>query len=279
MGEVGIALREREPHIDQQCTDGEHDRGVAVGILHHVSAADCLTIANGICGVLVLAILLGYPWGFGGGHSRILTHTQLVTCAALIGAGSVFDLSDGAVARWHGSSGMGDALDMMSDVLTFGVAPAALLIAAQSSEPEPWRSLVVPVAVILVAAAMLRLARSASAASPSRGGFYGLAMPSAAGAVTGLVLLHLPPAIMLLGVLVVSWLMVSGIYYPHPDRRTIPLLCGAWIALGVALAGLIPVWPVVLAFLTAVAGVTLVEGVAGRQRRSAPHIARKRQSP
>jgi hypothetical protein len=53
-------------------------------------------------------------------------------------------------------------------------------------------------------------------------------------------------------VLATSALMVSEIPYPQPDRRTIPLLCGYWLAVAAALAGLLPLWPVVVVWLTAV---------------------------
>lgn len=172
-------------------------------------------------------------------------------CASLIVTGGILDVVDGAVARLTGASGMGTALDTMSDTLTFGVAPAAVLVAAGASEPTPWRWLALPVGCVFVAAAMLRLARFATFPAAG-GGFLGLPTPAAAGAALALVIAHPSPYLLLGGILLTSALMVSEVPYPHPDGRTIPLLCGYWAAVAGALAGWLPIWPVVVAGLTAI---------------------------
>lgn len=218
------------------------------GLLGRVSLADLLTIANGICGMLVIATELGSLRVGGGG----LSHGRMIQCAALIVLGSIFDVADGAIARWRGGSGMGTALDTMSDALTFGVAPATMLIAGAGSIAAPWHALVLPAACLLVAASMLRLARFASFPGPDDGGFVGLAMPGAAGAVIALVVIHPPAIVLLLGVVVISALMASEVRYPHPDRSTLPMLVAYWLAVAGALAGLLPVAPVALVWLAAV---------------------------
>ena len=228
------------------------------GIRDCLSIADCLTVANGMCGLIAVVCALGSVRV--AGHAPGLSHGRLVLCASLIVTGGILDLVDGAVARLAGASGMGTALDTMSDTLTFGVAPAAVLVAAAASEPTPWRWLALPVGCVFVAAAMLRLARFATFPAPG-GGYLGLPMPAAAGAALALIIAHPSPELLLGGILLTSALMVSEVPYPHPDGRTIPLLCGYWAAVAGALAGWLPTWPVVVAWLIVVPLVPMTASV------------------
>lgn len=228
------------------------------GILGRVSLADGLTIANGLCGLLVVATALPAA------HGRGLSHHRLLACVGLVLLGTVLDLADGCVARWRGGSGMGTALDGMADALTFGAGPAAILIATAPSLPAPWRTLVLPVACLLVGAAMLRLARFSSFPAPAGGGFLGLPTPAAAGAVLALILVRPVPAVLLAGVLLVSGLMISELPYRHPTRRTVPVLSGYGALIGAALFGLLPLWPLAAAWLAAVVLLPLTSGLRGR---------------
>jgi CDP-diacylglycerol---serine O-phosphatidyltransferase len=220
--------------------------------LPRLSLADYVTVANGVCGLAVLAMVLGRLGGFGHASGAGLTHGQLVVCAAVILFGVCLDVLDGAVARRFGSSGMGVALDTMSDLLTFAVAPAVVLVAARSADPEPWRAAILVASGMFVACSMLRLARFAVFPPPPDGGFYGLPAPSAGGVLIALAFVDPHPALTLAIVLAVSALMVSTIRYPHPAPKTIALLCIYGVALALALGGLIPSWPVALAWLIVV---------------------------
>jgi CDP-diacylglycerol--serine O-phosphatidyltransferase len=86
-------------------------------------AADLLTIANGACGTLAVFRAM-----------RIVEtgdRRSLYAAAALIPLALVFDFLDGRVARWrHKSSPLGRELDSLADVISFGVAPAAIAYAA-----------------------------------------------------------------------------------------------------------------------------------------------------
>jgi CDP-diacylglycerol--serine O-phosphatidyltransferase len=86
-------------------------------------AADLLTIANGVCGTLAVFRAM-----------RILVtgdRRSLYAAAALIPLALVFDFLDGRVARWrHKASPLGRELDSLADVISFGVAPAAIAYAA-----------------------------------------------------------------------------------------------------------------------------------------------------
>src|SRR5512140_2847877 len=81
--------------------------------------ADVLTLANGFCGSgAVLAAMQFLVTDRGG---------WLVLAMALLPVALVFDYADGRVARWrHRASMLGADLDSLADVISFGVAPAAL---------------------------------------------------------------------------------------------------------------------------------------------------------
>lgn len=81
--------------------------------------ADLFTIANGGCGVAAIFHAMSFI------EDRQLWHLILAT--ALIPLAFVFDVLDGRIARWrHKSSPLGRELDSLADVISFGVAPAAI---------------------------------------------------------------------------------------------------------------------------------------------------------
>ena len=81
--------------------------------------ADFLTLGNGFCGSgSVLAAM-----------QFLVTDDEhcLVLAMALLPIALVFDFADGRVARWRRRSSMlGADLDSLADVISFGLAPAAL---------------------------------------------------------------------------------------------------------------------------------------------------------
>jgi CDP-diacylglycerol--serine O-phosphatidyltransferase len=85
--------------------------------------ADFFTLGNAACGVG--AILLAMLYVAGGDRSHFLA------AAALAPAAFICDVLDGRIARArHQHSAMGRELDSLSDVISFGMAPAALAFAA-----------------------------------------------------------------------------------------------------------------------------------------------------
>src|SRR5690349_13784859 len=85
--------------------------------------ADFFTLGNAACGVG--AILLGMLFMASGDREHFLL------AAALAPAAFIFDVLDGRIARArHQHSALGRELDSLSDVISFGVAPAALAYAA-----------------------------------------------------------------------------------------------------------------------------------------------------
>jgi len=81
--------------------------------------ADWFTLANSFCGVGALFSVMTYL------QNRDVLH--LYFACALVPVALVFDVLDGRIARWRQrSSAMGRELDSLADVISFGVAPAAI---------------------------------------------------------------------------------------------------------------------------------------------------------
>ena len=105
----------------------------------------------------------------------------------------VFDGLDGRVARWtHTDSAFGKEYDSLSDMVSFGLAPAIVTYqwgVARISEYGPlWRRIGWLVCFFYAAAAALRLARfNSRAATQDKHYFEGLPSPSAAGIVAAFV--------------------------------------------------------------------------------------------
>ncbi len=84
--------------------------------------ADFFTIANGFCGVAAIFEAMKFL------GDRDEKHAYFA--ALLIPIALVFDVLDGRVARWrHTASALGRELDSLADVISFGVAPAAIAFA------------------------------------------------------------------------------------------------------------------------------------------------------
>jgi len=85
--------------------------------------ADVFTLGNAACGVGAVFLAMAYM------ASQSLA--QFLWAAALAPAAFVFDVFDGRIARWRQThSALGRELDSLADVISFGVAPAALGFAA-----------------------------------------------------------------------------------------------------------------------------------------------------
>ena len=96
---------------------------------HHFSMirafhlADLFTIANAFCGVAAIFAAMTFL--------RTQQAWHLDVAAWLVPLALVLDVLDGRIARWrHVASPMGRELDSLADVISFGVAPAAIAFAA-----------------------------------------------------------------------------------------------------------------------------------------------------
>ena len=84
--------------------------------------ADLFTMANGFCGVAAIFEAMKYLSGHDAWRAYL--------AALLIPLALVFDVLDGRIARWrHSASPLGRELDSLADVISFGVAPAAIAFA------------------------------------------------------------------------------------------------------------------------------------------------------
>ena len=91
-----------------------------MSMLRSYTPADALTLANAACGTIAVFLCLEF---LAAGHLPLLW-----TACALLAMALVFDVLDGYVARLNRTrqSRLGADLDSLSDVISFGVAPAVL---------------------------------------------------------------------------------------------------------------------------------------------------------
>ena len=109
--------------------------------------ADWFTMANAFCGMGAVLIAMAYLSGE--------NPNGLLWGAALVPVAFAFDVLDGRIARWRQTqSALGRELDSLADVISFGVAPAALGFAAGLN--GMWDAAVL---VYFVACGVSRLAR------------------------------------------------------------------------------------------------------------------------
>jgi len=158
-----------------------------------------VTLGNLLCGfgAIVLAMRAWSPphafYNFG-------KDDCLYWSGILIFAAMIFDVMDGKVARWtKTTSKFGMEMDSLSDVVSFGVAPAALVKAMIDHWPNSAGAFplldryVWPMLAIYVSCAALRLARyNVEAQTGHRDFFFGMPSPGAAGCVASLAVLIIP---------------------------------------------------------------------------------------
>jgi len=91
-------------------------------MIREFQLADWFTLANALCGMGALFSAMTYL------QTTEVVHLYLA--CGLIPFALLFDVLDGRVARWRQrSSAMGRELDSLADVISFGVAPAAIAYA------------------------------------------------------------------------------------------------------------------------------------------------------
>jgi CDP-diacylglycerol--serine O-phosphatidyltransferase len=121
--------------------------------------ADFFTLGNAACGIAALLMAMRYL------VSRDVA--DLLVAAAFAPAAFIFDVLDGRIARWRQtSSALGRELDSLADVISFGVAPAALGFACGMD--GAWDAAIL---IYFVCCGVSRLARfNVTAESLSEGG-------------------------------------------------------------------------------------------------------------
>jgi CDP-diacylglycerol--serine O-phosphatidyltransferase len=167
-------------------------------MLRTFALADVLTLANGFCGAgSILALMQHIATGVRG---------WLWVAIVLLPVALFFDFADGRVARWrHRSSPLGADLDSLADVISFGMAPAALGFAVGLRS-----SLDVAVLLYFVACGISRLARFNVTAAT---------MSDESGKVSHFEGTPIPTSVLIVGM----WAYLVSI-----DRTGASMLFGAW---------------------------------------------------
>jgi CDP-diacylglycerol---serine O-phosphatidyltransferase len=208
------------------------------------------TLGNGICGFAAMYVAAFDNSNVGPDPlAQALYRHRFVAATCFIFLAMIFDALDGRLARFtRHTTDFGGQLDSLADVISFGAAPAYIVLQLFKSQlvisPIPLlvTRLIWAIGAFYMACAMLRLARfnvSNDHGEHHHFSFFGLPSPGAAGAVVGMVLLQqslqmdatelsspllqhfasacavlLPVALLLMGIL-----MVSPVRYPHLINR------------------------------------------------------------
>jgi len=179
---------------------GERGRKVAARTIAVLPTI--FTLANVLCGFASI-FMASKRWQLAE-EALPFEWTGFTFAAIFIFLGMLMDGLDGRVARLtRSSSELGEQLDSMADMVTFGVAPAFLTMQlagveapfiANEAGSEYFDRIGIIVACLYVVCAALRLARfnieTADNDYPRHDSFKGLPSPGAAGTVASLVLLH-----------------------------------------------------------------------------------------
>jgi CDP-diacylglycerol--serine O-phosphatidyltransferase len=196
-----------------------------------------LTLGNGVCGFAAIAcaskITPANP--ITADNARYFFYSGWLILAAML-----FDVLDGYVARLsRTASAFGGQLDSLCDAISFGAAPAFLLLRlGQDWQAPTVRNSIAIIAALYMVCAILRLARFNVENSPdpaSHKRFKGLPSPAAAGCLATLAMLRgQTPDILAdaewflhgfvkfgapIGALVVALLMVSRVPYAHLTKQ------------------------------------------------------------
>lgn len=181
--------------------------------LGELGAADAVSLSNAVLGFLAVAIAFEKP----------------MLAARLVLLGAIADGVDGVIARRRGGTPVGEYLDSLSDVVTFGVAPAMLIAGSvassqQFTEPTEQGVAAVIVAALFLAAVIVRLGIYTAydtAADRTKG-----AQSTLAGTIVAAVVLTGiggPGTVLVIGV-VLAWLMTTTIEYPDLLARDAMLM-------------------------------------------------------
>lgn len=141
--------------------------------------------------------------------------------AILVIIAMLLDGLDGRMARMlNAASEFGKELDSLSDIVSFGVAPAIIMYLVSLNELGPLGLLITALFPICGA---LRLARFS--VTPGIPGFFvGLPITAAGGVLATFALYHeaFPPLFLPIGMIILSLLMISNIKYPNFKKVGIP---------------------------------------------------------
>lgn len=196
------------------------------------------TLGNAICGFTAIVIASKIDLTHPNPHNSTI---PLGWAAGMIFFAMVFDVLDGMLARLAKvSSDFGGQLDSLCDAISFGAAPAFIILKlAQDLENPAFRNIHAGLAGLFMACAIIRLAKyniEAPAETSAFKKFKGLPSPAAAGCVASIALLRAfqPPDLglfqnldfsnfiniwLIVGSFMAALLMVSPFSYPHLTKH------------------------------------------------------------
>lgn len=149
----GKTVAEEKKKLLQQYRDDDGH----FSLVRNFRLADMITIMNGVCGTLSILTSARYlilssnlPGPPSAEALRALYFAHLLPVL-----GFAFDALDGKVARWRGGGSMlGQEMDSLADLISFGVAPATLAFTLGLRTPLDLAAL-----LLFVSAGLARLAR------------------------------------------------------------------------------------------------------------------------
>ena len=252
-----------------------------------------ITLMNGACGFLAITFASRSPvLGWSLTFLRRSYVTSLAVAGYMIMLAMVMDMLDGRVARLtRTTSSFGGQLDSLSDVISFGAAPAFLMVKLLETHldkirlDDVWLSMVLGRAILFsailyVICAIVRLARFNVENDEDEAAhmkFSGLPSPAAAGVVASLVIFHqqflqrlidsssehygLFQVVSLSAFPVITFLsgilMVSRVSYPHLPNQLLRGKKNLASLLAIFAAVLLIIWNIQLAMAVGFCGFAL----------------------
>lgn len=176
-------------------------------ILKMITIADIASLANALCGLIAIFFILN-------GENIISAEFLLLAV--------FFDCIDGSIARTlntHSHGIFGEMIDSLSDIVSFGVAPAVIIYMI-----SPTYYMIIP-SLVLLTCGLLRLARYNTLLEyqdkPTKT-FLGLPIPISSTLLAALILSGLTNVYLVaILILIISILMVTEIKYPKPHDKKI----------------------------------------------------------
>lgn len=155
-------------------------------------------------------------------------NNNLNLAAILMIVAIIFDSADGWVARKtnrHDEFGFGKNIDSLSDIVSFGVAPAIFIYSCINTTPGIFQTIVILISLMIVVCGVLRLTRyNVIADKVNTSDFIGFPIPGISLILATFYLSGLyNPNIALILSVIVSLLMISNIRYPKFDNM--PVIC------------------------------------------------------
>ena len=148
----------------------------------------------------------------------------------------MFDSADGWVARKTNRQddfGFGKNIDSLSDIVSFGVAPAVFLYSCTNTTPGIFQTIVIVISLLIVICGVLRLTRyNVISDKINSSDFIGFPIPGISFVLATFYLSGLyNPYIALVLSIIISFLMICNIRYPKFDNMALIAISAVLIIL------------------------------------------------